>query len=225
MDAIRIDLHAYTASFRIPGMMGYQVTSPVPPPSTIYGILAAANGREVTPDETWIAYRCHYEALARDLEKIISFREGGPYWDKKLNAVNTMPITREFLYKPHLVLYLKPGKVAEAFLRPRYPLLLGRSQDVAYVEGYMTTTLEPVSSGKATGVLIRFPAVNVRSRVLSFPTYFEMEARRPLAVKPFHVLDGRNQPQTISVPNLLYRDTEDETGLVVPIFNEEELSP
>jgi len=89
----------------------------------------------------------------------------------------------------------------------------------------MTTTLEPVSSGKATGVLIRFPAVNVRSRVLSFPTYFEMEARRPLAVKPFHVLDGRNQPQTISVPNLLYRDTEDETGLVVPIFNEEELSP
>jgi hypothetical protein len=27
MDAVRIDIRAYTASFRVPGMMGYQITS------------------------------------------------------------------------------------------------------------------------------------------------------------------------------------------------------
>ena len=67
MDAVRIDLRAYTASFRVPGMMGYQVTSPVPPPATVYGLLAAAMGREVTPDEAWIAYRFAYEAQAQDV--------------------------------------------------------------------------------------------------------------------------------------------------------------
>jgi CRISPR-associated Cas5-like protein len=49
LSAVRVEIRAYSASFRLPGMMGYQATSPVPPPSTVYGILAAACGREVTP--------------------------------------------------------------------------------------------------------------------------------------------------------------------------------
>ena len=141
MDAVRIDLRAYTASFRVPGMMGYQVTALAPPPATIYGLLAAAAGKEVTPDDTWIAYRFEYDALAQDLEKIIIFSESGPTWEPKLGAVKSAPITRQFLFNPRLVLYVAPGPTAEAFLRPRYPLLLGRSQDVAYVECWRPTPL------------------------------------------------------------------------------------
>lgn len=224
MDAVRIDLCAYTASFRIPGMMGYQTTSPVPPPATVYGLLAAAVGREVTPEETWIAYRFEYDAQAQDLEKIIGFFEGGPKWDNKLNAVNTAPIIRQFLFKPRLVLYLQPGAVAEAFYRPRYPLLLGRSQDVAYVEIYREASLEATSEGQMAGVLLPFPTRGIQSRLNSFPTWFSTSpARRALAVKPFHILDSANGPQTVAVSDLLYCEPDEK--LAVPLFDLKVLAP
>jgi CRISPR-associated protein Cas5t len=224
VDAVRIDLCAYTASFRIPGMMGYQTTSPVPPPATIYGLLAAAIGREVPPEETWIAYRFEYDAQAQDLEKIIGFFEGGPKWDNKLNGVNTAPIIRQFLFKPRLILYLKPGAVAEAFYRPRYSLLLGRSQDVACVETYRATTLEPVSEGQMAGVLLPFPTRGIQSRLNSFPTWFSTgPARRALAVKPFHVLDSATGSQIVAVSDLLYRETGER--LSVPLFDLKVLAP
>lgn len=226
MEAVRIDLRAYTASFRVPGMMGYQTTSPVPPPATVYGIIAAAAGREVTPDETWVAYRFEYDALAEDLEKIIGFSESGPYWAKKLNGVNTIPITRQFLFNPHLTLYLAPGKAAESFLRPRYPLLLGRSQDVAYVERYKTTTLEPTMETSVAGVLLPFPTPGVPSQIFSFPTFFSLGvARRALAVKPFHVLDFKSGFQRVSLPDLLFREQDKEEMLAVPLFDRKVLSP
>jgi CRISPR-associated protein Cas5t len=226
VEAVRIDLRAYTASFRIPGMMGYQTTSLVPPPATIYGILAAAAGREVAPNETWIAYRFEYDALAQDLEKIIGFSEVGPRWDNKLNGVNTLPIIRQFLFNPHLILYLKPGEVSEAFLRPRYPLLLGRSQDVAYVERHNPATLEPVTEAKVAGILIPFPAPGIRSRIASFPTYFNLVApRRALAVKPFHVLDSQGGAQHVKISNMLLREHEGSESLAVPLFDEKVLEP
>jgi CRISPR-associated protein Cas5t len=219
VDAVRIDLHAYTASFRVPGMMGYQLTSPVPPPATIYGLLAAANGREVTPDETWIAYRFEYAAMAQDLETLITYTEKGAEWVQRLYTVKTQPVIRQFLFNPHLVLYLMPGAAAEAFQRPRYPLLLGRSQDVAYVEGFQAVSLEAVGEAQINGVLVPFPAQTVQSQLFSFPTYFEMATRRALAVKPFHVLDFQRGPQSVVIPNLLYREVEGNESLAVPLFN------
>jgi CRISPR-associated protein Cas5t len=225
MEAVRIDLRAYTASFRVPGMMGYQTTSPVPPPSTIYGLLAAATGREVRPEETWIAYRFEYKALAHDLEKIIAFPDGGPRWDKKLNAVNTLPITRQFLFEPHLILYVKPGIVAQAFLRPRYPLLLGRSQDVAFVEHFEDTVLEAVGEANMSGVLLPFPAPGIPSRISSFPTYFSIGTpRRALAVKPFHILDFLKGPQRARLSDSLFRQIGG-GEFAVPMFDQWLLYP
>ena len=224
MDAVRIDLCAYTASFRIPSMMGYQTTSPVPPPATIYGLLAAAIGREVTPEETWIAYRFEYDAQAQDLEKIIGFFEGGPKWDNKLNAINTAPIVRQFLFNPRLVLYLKPGAVADAFQRPRYPLLLGRSQDVAYVQTWQEVAIVPVTEGSLAGVLLPFPTRGVQSRLSSFPTWFGVNSpRRALAVKPFHILDSASGPQAVTVANLLYQEAGGK--LAVPLLDMKVLAP
>ena len=225
MDAIRIDVRAYTASFRVPGMMGYQISSPVPPPATIYGLLAAASGREVTPRETWIAYRFEYEARAQDLETLITYSEKGPEWVQRLYAVKTQPVIRQFLFNPHLVLYLIPGLAAEALLRPRYPLLLGRSQDVAYVESYQAVSLEVVGQAQIAGVLVPFPAQNVQSQLFSFPTYFEMANRRALAVKPFHVLDFQRGPQTTTIPNLFYREAEGGDVFAVPLFDQKVLAP
>lgn len=224
MDAIRVEVRAYTASFRVPGMMGYQITSPVPPPSTVYGLLAAACGREVPPEETWIAYRFDYAALAQDLEKIIFFGEKGPQWNSKLNAVGSGVVTREFLSDVCLTLYLKPGAAAESLLRPRFPLVLGRSQDVAYVASHREVQLEAIESAELSGVLLRFPVrdPNLRSRLLSFPTFFTVEAQRMArAVRPFHVLDAKNGVQKVTTPKLF---CESGGGRAVPLFDVEVLS-
>lgn len=224
MDAIRIELCAYTASFRVPGMMGYQITSTVPPPTTIFGLIAAATGRDVAPSEIWIAYRFEYEAQAEDLEKLIGFFAGGPVWDNKLNAVNSYPVKRQFLYGARLVLFLPPGEVAESFRRPRYPLVLGRSQDVAYVDSINETELVPVIDGKIRGVLVPFPMSGIRSQIFSFPTYFPVLSRKALAVKPFHAVDWLKGDQKVSAPNLLFLDRKSGDKLSVPMFTERVLS-
>ncbi|HZO88723.1 MAG TPA: CRISPR-associated protein Cas5 [Chthonomonadaceae bacterium] len=221
MEAVRIDIQAYTASFRVPGMMGYQVTAPVPPPATIYGLLAAAAGREIPPGETWVAYRFAYDAQAEDLETIIIYEQGGPVWVKSQYAPKTNVVNRQFLFGARLALYLAPGAVADAFLRPRFPLLLGRSQDVATVTAHRRATLELMQEADVSGILLPFPVQDrrLRSRVMSFPTFYGVAPERtPLAVKPFHVLDSLQGTQPVSVPDLLYREAEE--SLAVPLFDE-----
>lgn len=221
---IRVEVRAYSASFRIPGMMGYQLTSPVPPPSTVYGLLAAACGREVTPEEAPVAYRFDYEALAQDLEKILFFGESGPKWSEKTGGVGSGVVTRQFLANPCLTLYLPPGEAANALLRPRFPILLGRSQDVAFVASWREVNIESVERAQVSGVLLPFPVQSSaqRSRLLSFPTFHTVqEPRRARAVKPFHVFDALNGRQDV-VANDLWRDTQ--TGEVMPLFHSVNLS-
>ena len=221
---IRVEVRAYSASFRVPGMMGYQLTSPVPPPSTIYGLLAAACGREVTPEEASIAYRFDYDAKATDLEKIVLFGEKGPAWSQKIGGVASGVVMREFLANPCLTLYLPLGDAADALLRPRFPILLGRSQDVAYVASWRESTLESIETAEVGGVLLPFPirSAQMRSRLLSFPTFYTVqEPRRARAVKPFHILDALEGKQRVSAPDL-WRDIQ--TGDVVPLFHPENLS-
>lgn len=219
----RVEVRAYSASFRIPGLMGYQLTSPVPPPSTVYGLLAAACGREVTPEECPIAYRFDYDAVAEDLEKIIFFGEKGPQWSAKMSAVASGVVTRQFLANPRLTLYIPQGAVFEALQRPRFPLVLGRSQDVAYVSAARVAELEKVESAAVAGVVLPFPVrTQARSRLMALPTFYTVEAvRRARAVKPFHVFDALDKAQTVESA-LLWRDTQ--TGEAVPLLDSQVLS-
>lgn len=219
MEAVRYDITAYTASFRLPGIMGYQTTAPVPPPSTIFGLISAAAGRDVTPyDLDWIAYRFSSDAKVTDLEKIISYGERGPYQEEKLGGINTVPIKREFLYSAHLVLYLPPNTFERAFQRPRYPICLGRSSDLATVESTSSTLLERTDQATVDGVLIPFPSTGntPASAILSFPTYMQPTIpRTPAAVKMFHVI---TRPQQVTDGNM-YVEQGGEWG--VPVMTRE----
>jgi len=129
IEAVRIVLIAYTASFRVPAFVGYQLTLTVPPPCTIFGLLSAAAGRWVMPSEVeWLAYRCTYESKANDLEAIYTVERSKPTEIPRFVTRNV--IQREFLTLPTLTLYL-PLEWETAFRQPRYTLLLGRTQDVA----------------------------------------------------------------------------------------------
>lgn len=217
MRALHATIRAYTASFRAPGVSaGYQITLPLPPLSTVYGLLAAACGVDVDPKSVWVAYRFHFDAEAEDLEKIIKFIEKGPEWNAKAEQVVTMPIRRQLLVNTVLELYVP----AEEYLRralqtPRYPLLLGRSQDVAYVERLEEVNLEAATEGEVKGVILPFPAPGVQSLVYNLPTYLPTHPpRRPLRVKPFQAVVERQAVKRQD--DLLHRASDSE--LLVPVY-------
>lgn len=220
-EAIRVELTAYSASFRVPGLVAYQLTLPLPPLSTIFGLLAAAVGEWVSPMAVeWVAYRCDYEARAKDLEAIVTVERKS---EKDVaQAVQRNVIRREFLLNPRLTLYLPPSWEA-AFRRPRYPLVLGRSQDVAGVERTERVQMVDCDEGETAGVMLPLDTAmkaGVGGLVYNLPVAFGPEpGRATLGVQPFTVLDVREHRTFARVPGWLIREANG--GDVIPLYRRE----
>jgi CRISPR-associated protein Cas5t len=221
IEAIRIIITAYTASFRVPHFVGHQLTLTVPPLSTIYGLISAAAGRWVTPDEVeWVAYRCEYESKAVDTEAILTVERPKPSESARFVTRNVLP--REFLVMPHLTLYLPP-EWESVFRCPRYSLLLGRTQDVATVEEVKHTALNPVQEGIVSGVILPFEIVakgNASAWLQNLPVAFTNEPiRRPVRTHIFGIVDAHRPGEVRNANGWLVVDTE--SNVVVPIFRKE----
>jgi len=221
IEAIRITISAYTASFRVPHFVGHQLTLTVPPLSTVYGLISAAAGRWVSPEEVeWLAYRCEYESKAMDTEAILTVERPSPSDFARFVTRNVLP--REFLVMPRLTLYL-PLVWESVFRCPRYSLLLGRTQDVATVEEVKPTTLNPAQDGVVSGVLLPFELVakgNVSAWLQNLPVAFTDEPiRRPLRMHIFGVVDVHRPGEVRNANGWLVVDTE--SNVVVPIFRKE----
>ncbi|MHB8626481.1 MAG: CRISPR-associated protein Cas5 [Aggregatilineales bacterium] len=121
---IKVVVQGAVTSFRYPHFVqGVQPTYEMPPPSTIYGHLCSAVGRLISPDGIRFALHFTYEAKFRDLEHL--------YLD--VPYVQPIPFTRELLFNPHLTLYfdtVDSMDLLRVFREPRYPVILGRSQDL-----------------------------------------------------------------------------------------------
>ncbi|RLF86840.1 type I-B CRISPR-associated protein Cas5 [Thermococci archaeon] len=175
---IRVKLKAWTASFRFPTFQsGYQPTLPVPPPSTIQGILSAAKGEPVYLTELpYLGYVFKSEGIGIDLERIYA-----------LGKVETDIVRREFHYNAELYLYL-PDEWEEVFRKPRYQLLMGRSSDIATVEEIRKVNLEEkeaVLGGTVVPVELGIPGI-VHALVVEFD--YTSTPRRARLVKPFIIL-------------------------------------
>ncbi|ANF23046.1 type I-B CRISPR-associated protein Cas5b [Thermococcus piezophilus] len=187
---IRVKLSAWTASFRFPTFQsGYQPTLPVPPPSTIQGLLSAVKGEPVYLTELpYLGYVFKSSGKGIDLEKIYA-----------LGKIETDIMRREFLYNTELYLYL-PDEWKEHFRKPKYQLLLGRSSDLATVEEIKRVELEereaPIG-GTVVPVSLGVPGM-VHALVVEHD--YSVIPRRPKLVKPFIVLpyprtDGERKRQ------------------------------
>lgn len=221
LEGVRVALAAYTASFRVPSFIGHQLTLPVPPLSTIYGLLSAAAGRWVLPDEVpWLAFRCDYEGKATDLEAIFTVERKKPLEEARFVGRNVLQ--REFLVMPRLTVYL-PLEWEALFRTPRYALLLGRTQDVAGVESIVPVTLEPVKEGAVSGVLLPLELVmrdNTPAWLHNLPIAFTDEPRRRLlGMRIFGVVDAKRHFAQLRAPDWLFRDTSN--GIVLPVYRRE----
>ena len=182
MKVIRVHITGWVTSFRNPLFIsGFQPTLSMPPLSAIYGLLTAANGDWVTPHDAAVGYVFQSSGKAVDLETVYEFAG-------KLNAKSNIN-RREFLVKPQLYLYTPDTWLKEAFERPRYPLLLGRSTDLATVTSIEEIELENVSQTTFQDTLLPFPHPQIYGQIQALPTHFTAEIpRRPCGIRAYYLL-------------------------------------
>ena len=179
MKVIRVHITGWVSSFRNPLFIsGFQPTLALPPLSAIYGLLTAAKGEWVTPHDAAIGYVFQSRGKAVDLETV--YESAG-----KLSAKSNIN-KREFLVKPELYLYTPDLWLRDAFARPEYPLLLGRSTDLATVTSIDEIELHSVSQTTYQDTLLPFPHPQIHGQVQALPTHFTAEMpRKPLGMRAY----------------------------------------
>lgn len=151
MEVARVVVQAPVTSFRHPFFVtGKQPTSTFPPPSTIHGHCASMLGDWPDPASFRFGLHFTFRSIGIDLEHQHLAEALGPRARQTVQTaqgmlratteVSVQPVLREFLFDVTLTLYLAPD-LAEAFLAPVYPVVLGRSQDLAEIVSVEVITL------------------------------------------------------------------------------------
>jgi len=173
IELLKIEISAWTASFRQPLFIsGVQLTYPIPPPSTIYGLLSAAKGDIVEQNDVEFGYIFKYRAKTLDLERIYEFDTKGNH---KTNIHR-----REFLFDTSLQLYLSPIEFQKYFKKPFYPLLLGRSTDLAFVRTIKIVEAKNIKKGIVKDSIIPKNHKIERGAIYRLPIYIKSKIPRTL---------------------------------------------
>ena len=202
MKFLRILIEGWTASFRYPTFIsGFQPTLPVPPLSTIYGLLSAVKGELVTPKDTNVGFVFEYEAKSVDLETI--------YELKGLTSNKSNVAKREFLFNPKLYLYLDNFDFKEFFEKPFYPILLGRSSDLAYIKEIKEVELKKKSDVNLGKTILPFGTDGAFGVIQALPTHFSDDIpRKAIGIKPYILMN-----QFYNYSDECYYDEEYDWGI------------
>ncbi len=204
MKVIRVHLTGWVASFRNPLFIsGFQPTLPLPPLSTLYGLLTAAKGDWITPHDAKIGFVFQSNGKGVDLETVYEFdqtlspksrinqQQSGSGSSRTFYSMSMKPNIkkREFLVDPQLYLYSPEMWLQEAFERPYYPILLGRSSDLATVKSIEKIELESRTETTYRDTIVPFPDPQLYGQMLALPTHFTSEIpRRPCGTRPYYLI-------------------------------------
>jgi CRISPR-associated protein Cas5t len=169
---LHVRIKGWTATFRLPLLYtGTGLTAPVPPYSTLLGLIGSLASREIQPHEARIGYEFRSEGLALDLERTqrlmmnIRTRRLRPHPERGIAK-------RQFHVRPELDLYLDNLAFRSVFESPQNLPCLGRSQDVGWITSVEILNAEPVEEGIVRGTLIPFPESSAGGIILRLPEYF-----------------------------------------------------
>ncbi|MDX3213986.1 CRISPR-associated protein Cas5 [Streptomyces sp. ME02-6991-2B] len=168
--ALEVTVTAPVVSFRNPLYSGVQVTLPCPSPATVGGMLAAAAGGwgEVDPQLSF-AMAFHARGKGTDLETYHPLDASG-------KKASPSPRPREFLADVTLRVWLFDDLELwqRRLRRPRWPLRLGRSQDLVGITlrpvvvraepGTQGPAVRPAGPGVMPGMLLRLPTAVATDR-------------------------------------------------------------
>jgi len=148
IEATRVELFAPVASFRDPMFPGLTRCLPVPPPSSLRGMLAAATGAAAEPVP--LGYSAHAAGSGVDAETYhpIAANGANPAAGGRVRAIKGGMTLKERPFLAHLTVTLwipEPDgrRIAAALRRPVWGLRLGRSQDLAFVRSITPVWLQP----------------------------------------------------------------------------------
>lgn len=204
-------------------LIGRQPSFDMPPPSTVYGHIASAlGGWPSFPVEFAYHFRSrsrgsdleHQHIITRYEGKKSLFTEPDPLWSPPLEmpatgrrrpkppeppAIGTsvnmtvQPHLRDFLFGITWTLYLDPPELADAFRSPVFPVVLGRSQDLACIVSVETITLEaaPIGYFERTLLPISFRQRMAWGVTALMPRFIGPPPERDAEFEPFIVLHDR----------------------------------
>lgn len=195
MKVFRIKISSWTASFRYPNLIsGFQPTLEVPPISTVLGLINAAAGRyvEYSDDNHSLGYYFEYGSKATDLETIYQVELKTTKSKNQFpgSTVKSNVINREFLYDCSLYIYTEDEEVKRSFQQPFYPILLGRSGDLATVDEIVELNLiENRGTKYISGQIIPFNKGFVAGEIQALPKYFSNTIpRKNIGTEPFSII-------------------------------------
>jgi CRISPR-associated protein Cas5t len=171
---LQVQLRGWTATFRLPLLYsGTGLTSPLPPYSTLLGLLGALAGREISQNETRIGFVFQSAGMAVDRESLkrLKIDSAGRL------GIQAKPNNRmqQFHVRPQLDLYLDNTDFRRFFEEPRNSPCLGRSQDIAWIELVRELEAATVPQGVIRGTLVPFPQSGASGQILVLPDYFNNE--------------------------------------------------
>lgn len=203
MKAYRIVITSWTASFRCPNIIsGVQPSLECPPLSTIYGLLSSCLGIPITPTDCGFAYCFRHTSRTFDLETILKVE-----LDKKKGIPTKKGtsdiVRREILFDNVLTLYIKDEKLANSFFSPFFPLLLGRSGDLASVISIDSVEIEPKKGLNLLGSVFPMKMGNASGQIQALPTHFtDSVPRLNSNTQPFYILGSKGK-WTVNNPDYL----------------------
>ncbi|WP_321480503.1 type I-B CRISPR-associated protein Cas5b [uncultured Bacteroides sp.] len=192
MKASCVKIETWTSSFRYPNLIsGFHPTLEVPPISTVMGLLNAASGKYIESKEFYLGYYFDYKCKAVDLETIYQIEAHEKKYPKNIAKSNV--IQREFLYDCRLFIYLTDEYLISCLKQPVYPLLLGRSCDLARVESIKTVELKQIENATIAGQVIPFMGNYLPGQIQALPQYFTNTIpRKNLNTAPYTVISFEN---------------------------------
>ncbi|MFW5700356.1 MAG: type I-B CRISPR-associated protein Cas5b [Cyclobacteriaceae bacterium] len=201
MKFIKAIIRGWTTSFRYPGFIsGRQPSQLVPPPSTVLGLLSAVKGELISENDLAYGYFFGFESKAYDVETI--------YEMSSENKAKSNISKREILFDPKLTLFVSDLKFREYFRKPHFPLLIGRSQDIAYVDSIEEVDIDKKTNVNLQNTLLPFPDDEVYGMISAMPTSFtDTIPRNVVTVKPFVVISD-----LINYSKELFYDTKSDRG-------------
>lgn len=205
MKFYRIKISSWTASFRYPNILsGFQPTLEVPPLSTVLGLINACAGKYLKYEDVRIGYCFEFGAKGVDLETIYQIERTEKNTPR--NDVKSNILRREFLYDCCLYLYLQDEEIVSYFRTPCFPLLLGRSSDLATVDAIEELELEPIrEADRIYGQIVPFRGNFLPGGIQALPQYFTDEIpRRNLGTIPYTIISCKSVCVRTKIP--AYRD-------------------
>ena len=126
MQALKLCLYQTQAVYRNPVSSEIIETYPLPPPSTVLGLISTLIKRPLDPDDINISIAGTFDTLIRDYQ-----------WYKKHSTTKPYPILVHILYNVKMTIHITTyddekllAKIKDAFERPSGFLYLGRGEDL-----------------------------------------------------------------------------------------------